>query len=136
MSTTAEVLYENSVDLQDGMGLVLLHDHVTNCQGADITAVLEVPRIQGVLPYFVENLASIGPWLEQSGVAGGGCSAHELVFCVFLRASDYAVLYHLFHRLENVGLRSRHVHNEPHPILQGVFFVTGGGGESRKEEEH
>src|SRR5215472_8623911 len=101
MHPAAKILHENGIDFQHRVGFVLLDDHVANGQSADIATVLKVSRIQGVLPHFVENLASVAPRLEQGGVAGGSSSANRLIFRVLLRTSDNPVLYNLFHGFEN-----------------------------------
>src|SRR3984885_7362521 len=122
MGGTAKVLDKPGVDVKYRIFVALGLYHVANRQGAHITAVLEIPRIDGLEPNLVKDLSALGPFGKDMGRTDRGCATYVFVFVVLFGSSDDPVLDHILYDLRDLGLGERQVDDQTHPVLGSVFL--------------
>ena len=65
----------------------------SNKEQIAITAVLEIPRIQGVKANLVENFSALGPGRENGGRSSHLGARHKFVFVVLFGTPNHSILY-------------------------------------------
>src|ERR1017187_6217438 len=131
----AEILYKPRVDAKHGVLVALgLHD-VAYCQGAYVTAVLEIPSVERFQTNFVKNLAAFGPLRKNARGSCGRCARDEFVLVVLLGSPDDAVLNDILYDLRNLTLLERNVHDESGAVLGGILLAGGQSERGDREEQ-
>src|ERR1019366_4605591 len=114
VTDVAKILHKTRVDAQNGVLVVLGLHNVADRQRSDVTAVLEIARVERLQAHFVENLAALGPLRKSPGGSAVWGAGNVFVLVVLLGPTNDAVLNGLLYDLSNFGLGTRPVHDETH----------------------
>ena len=119
----AEILHKTRIDTENRVLVALGLYNVADGQRSDVTAVLEIPRVERFQANLVEDLASFGPLGKNPRGSHWGCVANVFVLVVFLGSPDDSVLNHVLYHLGDFILGKWNVHDETHAVLGGILFA-------------
>ena len=136
MDAVPKVFHEQSINSQNRIFVALRLHHIAHGQCPNISAFLEISRIQRRLPHLVENLAALRPCRKHRRGHGRDRSRDILVFVVFLGSPDDGVPCHLFHHLLDFGLWHWNIDDQARAILKDLFFAGRRQDRRRQEKKY
>src|ERR1700674_3004129 len=135
MHAVPKIFYKQSINSQNGILVALRLYYIAHGQRSNVAAVLEISRIERLLPHLVENLAALRPSRKHRCGRGRDSSRDVLIFVVFLGSADKSVMRHVFRNLRDYGLRQRIVNDQAVAILKTIFYAAMRGERRRSQQE-
>jgi hypothetical protein len=102
-------------------------DDIANDQRADVAAVFEIARIEGMLALLVKDLTATLPHRKQMAGSDADGAGDVLIFVVLFGSLNDAVLNHVADDLGDLIQREGNVGDQARAVLNPVFFPSGKG---------
>jgi len=123
MHGAAEILDEDCVDAQDGLGRILALHYIADGQGPFVIAVLEMQGRQHASANFVINLSRIFPFRKQRRGSSGAGTLDVLVFVVFLASLDDPVIHYRLYGIDHFTFGGCDLGGEAQAVVFGCDFL-------------
>src|SRR6266567_1426319 len=91
MRTEMEIIHEDGINFQHRVLFISVLNHITDCQSAGVTAVLEIAWIESIFTYLVKNLSGAGPLRKDHSLVCGVSAGYIFVFVVLFAALNDSV---------------------------------------------